>query len=989
MVLDGCLEIETLVLLVEDRADESLRGQAMAHLATCVACRRIVSTLAAGENTQTPHSAMPSTETEGLFGPGKRVGRYIVTRLEGTGGMGVVYAARDPDLERDVALKVLRTIPSESTTYLALAERLRREAQALARLTHPNVVIVHDVGIDDGHVFIAMEHVGGGTLARWLDEPRPWREVLRRFVLAGRGLAAAHAAGMVHRDFKPENVLLDHDGRLRVADFGLVRSLAGTGRVHEASNESVTLTNTGAVAGTPLYMAPEQHRGDNADARSDQFAFCVSLWFGLYRQRPFAGDTAAALASAVLRNEIRPPAAESAVPTRIEHVLRRGLSLEPERRFASMDALLAALEMSARRRWPRAVAVGASVVIVGTAALVGHHLAEQPRPCAGAESRLEGTWDRSRRNSVDLAFRRLGVAFADVARTDLIHELDAYATRWAAMQGEACRATRVIGVQSEAQLERRTACLDERMYELRALVDRLQLADVSIATHATHAVRELPDLAGCADLAALTTQIPLPSPGLRPRVDMVWRELAAVKALHATGALRDGLVAGREVVASAKALGYRPLEAAADLELARLHDATDDLTSAEQGFGDALWAAEAGRDDRSTVEALVGLVDVARQRGRFDAVPALTARATAVLERMGAQRDDPAVELQVAMGAVARQQGNYDEASQTFERVVAGLERRFGGNDLRLVEPLWQLAFIARLRGQLAHAHDLGARALSVQRAVYGDDHPKVATTLVLLGEVERADGHYDDAEYTLERALSIRERVFGTDSAEVADASYALGLLYDEQGLGEKAVATLRKVVALDDRLLDHADLRVASHLSALASALETTAAYPEAQEVNQRALAILRRTYGADHYLIAETLGAEAQIQLGRGNAVGALEAAAAAEAMFERVFNKSSPDHLRAIGAAYLLRGQPALALDPLTRARALEVDPARALWSASLLARALYESGEFVRGKQLAIETVERMKSDDRLDSYRADLMRWMTSRKVGLKPISRE
>jgi len=230
---------------------------------------------------------------------------------------------------------------------------------------------------------------------------------------------------------------------------------------------------------------------------------------------------------------------------------------------------------------------------------------------------------------------------------------------------------------------------------------------------------------------------------------------------------------------------------------------------------------------------------------------------------------------------------------------------------------------------------------------------------------------------------------VFGTDSAEVADASYALGLLYDEQGLGEKAVATLRKVVALDDRLLDHADLRVASHLSALASALETTAAYPEAQEVNQRALAILRRTYGADHYLIAETLGAEAQIQLGRGNAVGALEAAAAAEAMFERVFNKSSPDHLRAIGAAYLLRGQPALALDPLTRARALEVDPARALWSASLLARALYESGEFVRGKQLAIETVERMKSDDRLDSYRADLMRWMTSRKVGLKPISRE
>jgi tRNA A-37 threonylcarbamoyl transferase component Bud32 len=293
-----------------------------------------------------------------------RVDRYEVLAELGTGGMGVVYRARDPQLDREVAIKLLR--PAGTTRHDPETSRARlvREARAMARLSHPNVLTVHEVGTFEDQVFVAMEYVEGRTLSEWLAQAeRPWPDVLEAFLAAGRGLAAAHDKGIVHRDFKPENVMVSDDpqgargvGRVLVLDFGLARSAEAPEvdddvRTVDAAAFDASLTLTGALVGTPAYMAPELYAGKPADERSDQFAFCVALWEAVYRQRPFAGDTLAALAHAVMEGEIRSPIGVGARPAWLRRVLERGLAVDPLERYESMHALLDAIAFHRRPRW--------------------------------------------------------------------------------------------------------------------------------------------------------------------------------------------------------------------------------------------------------------------------------------------------------------------------------------------------------------------------------------------------------------------------------------------------------------------------------------------------------------------------------------------------------------------------------------------------------------------------------------------------------------
>jgi serine/threonine protein kinase len=277
-----------------------------------------------------------------------------------------------------------------------------REAKAMARLAHPNVVPIHEIGTSEP-LFIVMELVAGGTLRQWLAEPRPLADIIDAFEQAARGLAAAHAAGLVHRDFKPENVLRGGDGRVRVVDFGLVASREDAGAASPAVADDatldlakdVTLTHTGLVLGTPAYMAPEQHRGEPADARSDQFGFAVACYEALYGERPFAGTTYREMVRNVNAGAIRPAPADTSVPPAIRGVLERALSVSPEARFPSMAALLDALlaatsvaaptatnppaeQRQARRRWPLLALVGA-VLVAGTAGTVAF-LNQRPAP---------------------------------------------------------------------------------------------------------------------------------------------------------------------------------------------------------------------------------------------------------------------------------------------------------------------------------------------------------------------------------------------------------------------------------------------------------------------------------------------------------------------------------------------------------------------------------------------------------------------------------
>ncbi|HSP77634.1 MAG TPA: serine/threonine-protein kinase, partial [Myxococcaceae bacterium] len=325
---------------------------------------------------------------------GTPLDRYVVLELLGKGGMGAVYAAYDSVLDRKVALKLLPPGEAEGLGEVSTGRaRLLREATAMASLNHPNVVAVYDVHQHGAQVFMAMELVDGQTLKQWLrEEPRSWREILSAFLAAGRGLAAAHAAGLIHRDFKPANVLVGRDGRVRVTDFGLARRRAAPPpepSSPESPGESTSspvfasplaphnlleleLTQNGARMGTPAYMSPEQHRGLPADARSDQFSFALALWEALYGEHPFDGDFSATRRDNVLAGRLRPPPAHSKVPPWVHRALVRALSLHPEERYPSLDTLLAILERDPVQVRRRRLATSAILLLVAGSGLLAY-----------------------------------------------------------------------------------------------------------------------------------------------------------------------------------------------------------------------------------------------------------------------------------------------------------------------------------------------------------------------------------------------------------------------------------------------------------------------------------------------------------------------------------------------------------------------------------------------------------------------------------------
>ncbi|MBI5543012.1 MAG: serine/threonine protein kinase [Deltaproteobacteria bacterium] len=357
---DACPSEDSLLELVQGSVAPPEATRLQGHVDQCPTCKLLLQTWL-------------QLEASSVSGPalGQRIGRYRILRRVGAGAMGVVYAAHDQELDRQLAIKVLRPEITGAASSSGQG-RLRREAQALARLSHPNVVTVFDIGVVGEQPFIAMEYVDGGSLRAWLGEGRRGlKEILGIFQMAGQGLAAAHRAGIVHRDFKLDNVLIGRDGRARVTDFGLARPAEDAATSLELLSpgtllSDLRLTRTGAVVGTPVYMSPEQLRGEAASALSDQFSYCVALWEALFGDRPFSGRTLADLMESHEQSAPVEPSHGRSVPRWLRRILVRGLSTDPRRRFASMDALLLALGAGAatgRRRWAAIGAASAAGVI--------------------------------------------------------------------------------------------------------------------------------------------------------------------------------------------------------------------------------------------------------------------------------------------------------------------------------------------------------------------------------------------------------------------------------------------------------------------------------------------------------------------------------------------------------------------------------------------------------------------------------------------------
>jgi predicted Ser/Thr protein kinase len=669
------------------------RGPGEAATATLTGAVAAAERLAAGEDPDATsvtaiepaarHRAEPPTLV-----PATRVDRFLILEKLGEGGMGAVYAAYDTLLDRKVAMKVVRPDRRSAVGGVPPRERLLREAQAMARLRHPNVVAVLEVGELGDDVYLTLELIEGETLKTWLRAARrPWPAVVATFLAAGRGLAAAHAAGLVHRDFKPDNVLLGKDGRIQVADFG-VASMSHGPREQTPSGDALDVeggdafTLSGLRVGTPAYMAPEQHAGGTVDARADQFSFCVALWEGVFGERPFASGGTVPPAE----RPLRPPPATVDAPGWLVALLKRGLAPAPDARWPSMDALLVELGRdrgSARRRIAWGLGLGAALVGVGALAVIGwtRGHAAPPRPCQDEARRLIGVWDDARAAALTEALAATGAPGAAAAAARVRGFVDRWSGEWVAQRTEACAATRVHGDQSEAMLDARMRCLDRRLERVNQLVSELGTLPRDQVSRAVEIASDLPGLDDCADAEQLGAAVPLPrDPAVRAGVESVDDGLAHVLAVEQTGHYPDALALARPLVGRAQALAYPPLHAEALAVLGRLHAQVGEHAAAVAALEEASAMAAGAHADDVAADALVELIWATAEAGQGARALAMAAGATAAVART----HDPRLEATLVsqLGTAALTAGDAAGANRAA-RARAGADRARVGADPR------------------------------------------------------------------------------------------------------------------------------------------------------------------------------------------------------------------------------------------------------------------------------------------------------------------
>jgi serine/threonine protein kinase len=724
-----------------DHVDGRTGGELLGHLDECADCRLAVAELVAGDT-------RPAR--------GARLGRFVVLHSLGAGGMGVVYAAYDPTLDRKVAIKLLR-----ADARVEQRARITREAQAMARLSHPNVVQVYEVGTVGEQVFIAMELIEGGTLGEWLrSETRHPAEIMRHLEFAGRGLAAAHRVGLVHRDFKPENVLIARDGRVRVTDFGLATDARDPGTEH---------------GGTPAYLAPEQLEQAAVDARADQFSFCVVLYEALFGVRPFDGKTLDARRAAVFVPLEVPR--RRGVPMRVRGALARGLARDPVARWPSMQPLLRALYPTpAHSR----VGLASAGIAVMTAAIV---VAAWPRaPAEGGRAELAAVWDASRRSQLEAAFAAADPANASRSAAAAGRMLDQYAEAWIAAYHDAYAATHVRREQSADLLDRRMVCLQLRLEELRALVDLFVHADAEIVEDAPDAVSKLSDVRACSDTAALLAKVPLPHDDhTRAAATTLRAHLAQLKALLDAGRATKALPFALRYRDDAIALGYAPLVGEAWFLLGDAKFRTGAFDDARSADLESSISAQAGADDVLATRASLGIADALNRLGRYDEGLEYVRIADGSFTRSGRPTELEPM-LHDLRGRLLRGKGKFEEARQEFTAALAIRERTLPPNDSWIGSSLKDLGGVALQEGRAGEARDLLSRALAIREPVLGPNHPSIATVLTDLGSAELAMGDVATARIHLERALAIRERRVGAQHPDVATTLLALAHLEERE---------------------------------------------------------------------------------------------------------------------------------------------------------------------------------------------------------------
>ncbi|MFT3696053.1 MAG: serine/threonine-protein kinase [Kofleriaceae bacterium] len=843
----GCLSDEAIAAAAAGELD------AMVHLDSCDSCRRAVSAIAMASQP----AGMPAKLEVGEVLDG-----FTVTRKLGEGGMGQVWAARDRELDREVALKLLHVGDDDRAR-----ERLKREAQAMAKLRHPNVVTIYELGNDRGRWFCAMELVDGTTFRVW-NKAKLWREVVTAAISAARGLAAAHAVGLVHRDIKPDNVLIANDGRVLVTDFGLAKpaGVPTTGVIGKLALETAitvdersprvavtlptegpALTKPNTVVGTPAYMAPEQLRGELVDAASDQFAFCVMLYEALYGKRPFddGAEDVDDLLAAQERGAVIP---DGDVPPRVVRALTRGLAFDRTKRWPSIDALIAELERSlVRRRWM--IGAASAAVLAGGIAVLAwpHHASAQAAAHDAAVVQIDRAWGPLQHVEVASHITQLRGEDAHREVGVVSSVLDDYRHDWIAMHDDAWAARNLRAEQTDELFEKRLACLDSLATKLTTVVAIIDRAKAKELAQSPMLVYKLDRIATCGDVHRLEARTP---PRTSPGGKQAEAEIDALETLQLAGHNDEALAKAKQAVADVESSGDPQLIAHAVYALGNIQLNVQDK-EAEATLKRAIKLAAEAKDHVLVAQAWIQLYYV---------------NAENPLKIEEEKSIEPAVEAALAQA----------------------------GNDPRDVAMFAMgKGIAANTRGDRSatRAYLLEAREKYV--ALRGPDHPDVAQVDVNLGGVEMQLGHYKEAREAIQHALDVFQKTMGSTDAIAFTALYNLGQA--SFGLRDYPAAeqAFRDDIVVTTRVFGPKYPLIARMHVRLAEALRKQKRFAEAKAE----LATAKQTIAAQPLYEASFGLFEAEILDDEGNYKAATPLARDA---FERTVKMVGPKHPQVVAA-----------------------------------------------------------------------------------------
>ena len=889
--------------------------------------------------------------------------RFRIERLVGVGGMGAVYLAHDQTLVRDVAIKIHHVAAGSA--------RLRREAVAMARLAHPNVVTVYEVGELDGHPFVAMEYVTGATLRAWLAErPRSVPEKLALLRAAGQGLAAAHDAGLVHRDFKPENVLVGSDGRARVGDFGLARDVDAETETSEGGSDlaNASLTQTGAVIGTPAYMAPEQLAGvATVDARADQFAFCITAWEALWSERPFAGGSAKELASAMERGERRAPPPQPAVPAEVRAALERGLAVAASERFPSMHELLAALSPAVRVR-RRVVLTAAALVLAGGAgAWFASRRSEPVVSCDDAGAQAIALVPRDLPKKLRAVGATSAAELVERAVTELVANLASGART-------ACEAGRQRREWSPEVLAKSDACFEVAARSARYLLDVATVSPTNRDELVGRATSLLPDPSGCTSPTFLSASPPLPAD--------LGRLEATIEALVDRDTAYGEIVDGRTERARphVEKLARSPVRDDPRIAMGRalldgvLASVRGQDAVAEKKLSDTYYAARAIDDDQALVWSLLPLLKLAIEKPITDPFVAMWLRAAgADAERLAHRAPWLSARLYLAMahvadangdaeaalrdvarvrdlaparsslvdaaaaveGAVLIWSGRVDEGSAIYERAVARESERIGAQHPRVGTLLSDYAVLLLGATRPERALEVAKQALAIVEVAADPDDRLLDNVRVNLAAVLADDGTHDDrvqARALLEVARAHYVAEGGEQSSWVANIDMNIASSYLAEEDPVPAIPRLESALATTEQRLGRERIEVAEVLFNLAAAQRMAKRLPEALASAKRSAAIYTQRAGTDRHRMA--LGMVGALENQLGDPAAALATVESALAFTTPAESAQTPALLQ------LERGRALVALGRMREARTA-LEASRASYAAVNMTKRIHE------------------------------------------------